>query len=283
MRIPMHAATDILMVILLLLLMADRHTGNTVHEWLGVTAAGAFLLHTWLNRSWCKTLAKGRYDFARAVRIVLNILLLLAVTGTLASAVPISRTVFPFMGLGEELASRAVHVCCAHWCFLLAAAHLGMYGKRFGATLGRHVHFPRPHWWERVSPALHVALAAYGAYVFLSRELICLLTMNSAFMLWNGDEHVAFFLLDYGALFFLCAWAAWMLSRLVCGKGKQQMPLLVKKQRRPEKRSHSFSSGRRFRHGSPLSETRREKVEIAASPAPAAESRTHFMIQPRAE
>lgn len=215
MNMPIQAVTDILMAVLFLLLMADSHTGNAVHEWLGVAAAGAFLLHTWLNRSWYRTLTKGRYGFSRSARLVLNMLLLLAIMGTLTSAVLISRTVFPLLGLGGELLSRTVHVCCAHWCFLLAAAHLGMYGKRLGATLERHVHFPHPHWWERVSPALCIALAAYGAYVFLSRELMYPLTMNSAFMPWNENEHVLSFLLDYGALFFLCAWTVYAFPSVI--------------------------------------------------------------------
>lgn len=233
MRMPIKAVTDILMVILFLLLMADRHTGNAVHEWLGIAVAGAFLLHTWLNRNWYKTLTKGRYNFSRSIQLVLNMLLLLAVIGTLASAVLISRTVFPFLGLRGELFSRAVHVCCAHWCFLLTAAHLGMYGKRLSVTLGRHVHFPRPHWWERVSPVLYIALTAYGAYVFLARELTYPLTMNSAFMLWNENEHVLFFLLDYGALFFLCAWSTCAFFHLL-REGKWRARFLVGNRSCPE-------------------------------------------------
>ena len=223
MSIPTKLLTDILMAVLFLLLMADRHTGNTIHEWLGVTLAGAFLLHTWLNRIWYKTLRRGRYDFSRVVRLILNMLLLLAILGTLASSVLISRTVFPFPGLRGELFARTLHVFCAHWTFLLAAAHLGIYGKRLQTAHGRRVRFTLPHWCSRASPVLCVVLAAYGAYAFLYRELIYPLTMNSAFMPWNGNEHMLFFLLDYGVIFFLCAGAAHMLSRLM---RKRNAPVL---------------------------------------------------------
>lgn len=223
MSIPTKLLTDILMAVLFLLLMADRHTGNAIHEWLGVTLAGAFLLHTWLNRIWYKTLRRGRYDFSRVVRLILNMLLLLAILGTLASSVLISRTVFPFPGLRGELFARTLHVFCAHWTFLLAAAHLGIYGKRLQTVHGRRVRFTLPHWCSRASPVLCVVLAAYGAYAFLYRELIYPLTMNSAFMPWNGNEHMLFFLLDYGVIFFLCAGAAHMLSRLM---RKRNAPVL---------------------------------------------------------
>ena len=223
MSIPTKLLTDILMSVLFLLLMADRHTGNAIHEWLGVTLAGAFLLHTWLNRIWYKTLRRGRYDFSRVARLILNILLLLAILGTLASSVLISRTVLSFPGLRGELFARTLHVFCAHWSFLLAAAHLGIYEKRLHTAYGRRVRFTLPHWCNRASPVLGVVLAAYGAYVFMYRELVYPLTMNSAFILWNENENVVFFLLDYGVIFFLCAGATHALS---CLMRKRNGPVL---------------------------------------------------------
>lgn len=82
-NIPAKSLLDAIMVILLALLMADRHTGNILHEILGVLFTGAFLLHTGLNRHWYGTLLKGPYPAARSIRALLNILLLLAFMGTL--------------------------------------------------------------------------------------------------------------------------------------------------------------------------------------------------------
>ena len=70
---------------------------------------------------------------------------------------------------------------------------------------------------------LCVVLAAYGAYAFLYRELIYPLTMNSAFMPWNGNEHVLFFLLDYGVIFLSVRRSGHMLSRLM---RKRNAPVL---------------------------------------------------------
>lgn len=248
MRMPIKAVTDILMVIMFLLLMADRHTGNVFHEWLGVTVTGAFLLHTWLNRNWYKTLAEGHYSVSRIARLVLNMLLLLAVMGTLTSAVFISRTVFPSLEFRGELFSRAVHVCCAHWCFLLAAAHLGIYGKRLGAAPGRHVHASHSCWRDCILPVLCAVPAAYGAYVFLSRDLVYPLTMNGAFMLWNENERVIFLILDYGALFFLCAWAAHALSR-PSREGKGRTRLLIRAWRERGSFPHESGMGMRLPRG----------------------------------
>lgn len=210
---------DGLMVLLFLLLMADRHTGNTAHEYLGLVLTGAFLLHTWLNGTWYKTLFAGRYDLSRSIRFLLNLLLLMAFAGTLASAVVISKTVFSFLGFKGELFSRTVHVFFAHWCFILAAIHLGLYWKRLSAALRRQglARALPPHSGSWI--CIHAALAAYGVYAFVQRELAYPLTLRSAFMVWSENDGMGLFLLDYGAAFFLCAWACHALSRTARGVG----------------------------------------------------------------
>lgn len=214
-NIPAKSLLDAIMVILLALLMADRHTGNILHEILGVLFTGAFLLHTGLNRHWYGTLLKGPYPAARSIRALLNILLLLAFMGTLASASVISKTVFSFMGFKGELFSRTLHIFFAHWSFLLAAAHLGFYWKKISATLNRYAPLPHLDRHKALSTLISIVIASYGAYAFIQRELAYPLTMRSAFMAWSENDSIPLFLLDYGAAFFLCAWAAYALSRLI--------------------------------------------------------------------
>lgn len=204
--------TDILLILLFLLLMAAPHTGSVAHEWLGVLLAVVFLLHTWLNRAWYKSLSKGRYNATRTIRLVLNALLLLSMVGTLISAALISRTVFAFIEFKGELFFRTVHVFCAHWCFILAAVHLGLYAKKFCSSLERIFSCTRPRGYRLASSGLGIVFAAYGIHAFLQRELIYPLTLRSAFMLWS--ENTALFLLDYSAIFFLFIWITNILSLL---------------------------------------------------------------------
>lgn len=216
-KTPPKPLLDGLMAILFLLLMADRYTGNSTHEYLGIVLAGAFLLHMWLNKTWYNTLLTGRYALSRTARLLLNLLLLMAFAGTLASAVVISKTVFSFLGFKGDLFSRTVHIFFAHWCFVLAAIHLGLYWKRLSAALRRHGFVGPLHVLIRSRAFIHAALAAYGAYAFVHRELTYPLMMRSAFMAWGENGGIGLFLLDYGTIFFLCAWAAHTLSRLVHG------------------------------------------------------------------
>ena len=212
MKIPVSILTDILMIVLFVLLMADVHTGNPVHEWMGILLSVSIMLHAWLNRAWYHSLRKGSYSVARTFRLVLNMLLLFFMAGTLASAVLISRTVFAFAEFEGALLARTVHVFCAHWCFLLAAVHLGMYGRRFCVALSQHISLKLSGWHGLIPSSLGIAAAVYGVYAFYSRELIYSLTLRSAFMPWS--ESAVRFLLDYCAIFFLCAWTCSMLSSL---------------------------------------------------------------------
>ena len=107
-------------------------------------------------------------------------------------------------------------------------------------------------------PVLCAVPAAYGAYVFLSRDLVYPLTMNGAFMLWNENERVIFLILDdgddsalildYGALFFLCAWAAHALSR-PSREGKGRTRLLIRAWRERGSFPHESGMGMRLPRG----------------------------------
>lgn len=220
MNISARPLTNTLMLLLLLLLMADRHTGNMAHEWLGVLLLTAILLHAWLNRTWFSTLRKGKYTLSRSIRLILNGLLFTFMAGTLASAIIISQTVFAFAGFKGELSFRTMHVFCAHWSFLLSAMHLGLYGKRFCNALGSQA----PHLYSEKSRCLFfglgAAVAAYGVHAFQQRELIYSLTMRSSFMPWS--ENAALFLLDYSTIFFLGVWIVSLLSFLASRWRKKQ-------------------------------------------------------------
>ena len=210
---------DGVMAAVFLLLMAARETGNAAHEWLGMGLACLAAWHVWLNRHWFTALWGGRYSPSRTLRLVLNALLCLFFAGALASAVPVSRTVFAFLGLEGDLFSRTLHVFSAHWAFLFAALHAGLYARRVvafpsgrggGASL-RVLFF-----------LIGAAAALFGACAFPRRDMAYVLTMQSAFLAWGGQEGAVSLLLDYGAMFFLLFWTVWICT--LRGRGKAKAP-----------------------------------------------------------
>ena len=200
---------DGVMAALFLLLMAGRHTGNAAHEWLGVGLACLVAWHVWLNRHWFSTLFRGGYPASRMLRLVVNGLLFPAFLCALFSVLPISRTVFSFLGLEGGMFSRTLHVFSAHWAFLLAALHAGLYVRRVMPS-GKVSFSPFA---RRGSGFVCAAFALYGVHAFPERDMEYVLTMRSAFMAWGGEDGACLLLMDYGAMFFLFAWAAWMCSR----------------------------------------------------------------------
>ena len=212
---------DGLMVFLFLLLMADRHVGNAVHEWLGLLLGVLAFCHAVWNRRWYGTLFKGRYNPIRGIRLLVNLLLPVAFIGTVASAVPISASVFAFLDFEGALSYRTLHVFCAHWAFLLAAVHFGLYASAVLFVMKRHAVLL--HGNARVWTFLGTLFACYGLYALSQRELGAALTMRSSFMFWGEQDSLPRFLLDYGAIFFLFLWTAFLLVRRPGGGAVERM------------------------------------------------------------
>lgn len=204
------------MIPLVLLLMADRYTGNAAHEWGGVLWLCLLLCHVWTHRGWYRAVCRVRVFLAHPVRALINIALVGVVCGVAASAIPISNT----LGLGGDggLGARSVHVCCAHWCFLLAAAHLGLYWKRLAASLRKRP-FAEGKPTGRVFHVASIVFAAYGAWAFLEREWVFPLTMNASFAAWRADDGPFLLILDTLAIFHLGAWGAYCIAARAARRG----------------------------------------------------------------
>lgn len=206
------------MIPLVLLLMADRYTGNAAHEWGGVLWLCLLLCHVWTHRGWYRAVCRGRVFLAHPVRALINIALVGVVCGVAASAVPISNTLLAGMGGDGGLGARSVHVCCAHWCFLLAAAHLGLYWKRLAASM-RKLPFAVGKTGRVLFRVASPLLAAYGAWAFLEREWVFPLTMSASFAAWRADDGPILLILDTLAIFYLWAWGAYCAAALTARRG----------------------------------------------------------------
>ena len=105
---------DFIMTLLLLLMMARQLTGDTVHEWLGAGMFLLWILHHILNMQWHGHIWKGKYTPFRILQLVVNILLLLAMIGTMVSGIILSREVFAFLPISGGLAlARPLHILSA--------------------------------------------------------------------------------------------------------------------------------------------------------------------------
>ena len=193
-------ATDVLMTVLLLLLMAYSLVGETAHEWLGIGMFALFILHHVLNRSWSRNLIRGRYTPFRILQTALVVLALLSMLGSMVSGIVLSRHALAFLPItGGQSWGRILHMLSAYWGFVFISLHLGLHWSMMMGMVKRL--FKKPStarkWTARI---LGGVIAAYGLYAFFKREIGSYMLLKNQFVFFDFDEPLMLFLLDYVAV-----------------------------------------------------------------------------------
>lgn len=193
---------DVLMTLALLFLMGYPFWGDAAHEWAG---AGMFLLsilHHLLNRRWHQNLFRGRFTPSRILLLVLDLLLLLAMIGLMASGVLLSSHVFAFLPpRGGMSFARLLHMAASYWAFVLMALHLGAHWGMFVALAKKALRLRRPSRIRQVLlPVLSGGIAAYGATALIRRGLPAYMLVRTRFVFLDFGEPAGLFYLDYLAM-----------------------------------------------------------------------------------
>ena len=193
---------DLLMTLVLLFLMGYQFWGDEAHEWAGAGMFVLFILHHILNRNWYRALGKGRYSPMRIFQTIINWLLFLAMLGLMISGIILSRHVFAFLPISGGLSfARLLHLASSYWGFVLMALHLGLHwnlvinGMRKAANI-RNASRAR----SAGLMVLSAGIAAYGFYVFISRDLLSYMFLRTHFVFLDFSEPVPQFYLAYLAM-----------------------------------------------------------------------------------
>lgn len=127
---------DIVMSVLLLFLTAFQVTGESAHEWLGISMTVLLIIHNILNRKWYKAILKGKYSPYRTAVTAANISLLVSIALTAVSGMAMSNNAVPFMyGIINVMTARKLHLAMAYWSFILMGIHIGMHVKAMTAKM----------------------------------------------------------------------------------------------------------------------------------------------------
>lgn len=216
-------ATDMIMTVAILLLMAYELIGQAVHEWIGVAVFVLFILHHLLNGHWCRSLVKGKYTAVRVLQTVLVVLVLLSMLGSMFSGVILSRHVFSFISIrGWRSFARNLHMISAYWGFVFMALHLGFHWNMImgmAKKLAKHESAFRT-WTLRIIAGL---TAGYGIYAFIRREIGSYMLLKNQFVFFDFEEPLIFFFMDYMAVMGLFVFLGHYLAKLMrcCFKGFQ--------------------------------------------------------------
>lgn len=189
-----------------------------------------FILHHILNGNWYKTLFKGRYTPARVFQLVVDILVFLAMLGLMVSGIRLSNHVFAFLNIrGGMSFARLLHMAASYWGFVLMALHLGLHWGMFLGMAGKVLKLRRPSRLRKLLlTILGAGIAVYGLMVFIRRDLLTYMLLQTQFVFLDFGEPIPLFYLDYlammGAFIFLAYYASKLLRKLPAQKFKSSNP-----------------------------------------------------------
>lgn len=207
---------DLVMIVLMLVAIACRLTGNTIHELLGISLFILFIIHNILNLGWYKTLLKGRYNTLRVLHTAIDLLLLAAILALIISGVMFSRTVFAFINLNGGLFARKLHMLSAYWGFILLSLHLGMHWEMIMNTMQKMMNITVPNRKRTLTlQFMAVLIAVYGVYASFSREVGSKLISYYAYDFWNFDQSSVIFFVDYLSIMGLYVCVTYYAIRLI--------------------------------------------------------------------
>lgn len=201
-KMTVKITADILMTALMMFLMGYHLWGDTAHEWVGAGVFVLFILHHILNFGWYKNLFRKKYGPVRILQTAVDISVFAAMLGLMISGVILSRKVFAFLPIKGGMAfARTLHIAATHWGFVLMSLHLGLHWSMFVGLAKKAAGLNKP---SRVRGIIcfltAAAIAAYGIYVFISRDFSDYMTLKTKFAFLDYGESKVRFYLDYAAL-----------------------------------------------------------------------------------
>ena len=212
-------AVDLLMTLTLLFLMGYQLWGETAHEWAGTGMFVLFLAHHLLNFGWYRNLFHGKYTVIRVLINAVDLALLAVMICLMASGITMSRHVFAFLPItGGMGTARLVHMAACYWGFVLMALHLGLHWGIFLGLAKKALHLKQTSRVRKILlPVLGAGIAIYGLIVFIQRDLLTYMLLQTQFVFLDFSEPVPLFYLDYlammGAFIFLAYYVSALLRK----------------------------------------------------------------------
>lgn len=122
-------------------------TGNTIHEWLGVSLAAAIVTHLLFHWNWIvevggkffrKLLHQSRLNF------VVNTLFFVAMTGSFFSGLLISKDVMSALGIHLSVGGgwKSIHTLLSDASVILLGIHFALHWKWIVTSVGRYIVTP---------------------------------------------------------------------------------------------------------------------------------------------
>jgi hypothetical protein len=193
-KLVLRLFIDLAFTVLLLCALMYRATGDTAHEWIGVSVCVVCIAHNALNWKWYSNIFKGTYNLRRGVLAAINLLLVLVMATLVITGLLHSRTVLAFLHLPGSMMVRQIHTTAAYWCLPLIGAHLGL---NWGVILNAFRNMAKINGKNRtrkiIMRVLAFALAAFGVWSSFDRDMFSKLFLGFSFDYWPEERPAVLF------------------------------------------------------------------------------------------
>lgn len=190
---------DIAMTVVLIGLMAYSLIGELTHEILGTVMIVLFVVHHILNRRWFGGLLKGKYRAFRIFQTVLVLLMIVSVFASAVSGIVLSQHLYKFLNISQGASiARSVHMVCAYLNYILMSLHLGLHWNMMLGAMQKGKDREKTTGWILRFGA--IAIAAYGVYALIRRQIGEYLFLQTHFLFLDPTEPIIFFFMDYMAI-----------------------------------------------------------------------------------
>lgn len=217
-------AVDTLMTLALLFLMGYQFWGDAAHEWAGAGMFVLFILHHILNWNWYKTLFRGKYTPFRIFQLILDMAVFVSMVCLMVSGMMMSNHVFAFLNLhGGMSFARLLHMASSYWGFVVMALHLGIHWGIFTGLARKLLRIKESSRVRSIVLFLvSTAIAVYGIAVFLKRNLLTYMLVQTQFVFLDFGESRLLFYLDYLAMMGTCIFLTHYIGRLLRNLGNSR-------------------------------------------------------------
>lgn len=126
--------TDLVVAATTIVVISEKLTGETIHEWLGVAALAAILTHLLLSFDWFATVTQ-RFFQKQSLQVRLNyifsVALFIAMTAAFYSGLMISKAVLPALGIAIDggMSWKSIHSLASDASLYIIGLHLALNWK----------------------------------------------------------------------------------------------------------------------------------------------------------
>ncbi|GHV73688.1 membrane protein [Spirochaetia bacterium] len=214
-KLIIRITIDITMTILFLCAYAYRITGDTTHEWIGVSMFSLVVAHTIINRRWYKQIFKGAYNFRRVINTAFNVAIALAMGALIITGFLQSRAVLAFLALPGGMALRQIHTTAAYWLLFLIAVHIGLHWQMIMNAFRKMLKINgENHARKMILRVIAILIVAYGIWSSFDRDIFAKLFQGFSFDYWDESRPAILFFTENISIMGIYVFASYYLVKL---------------------------------------------------------------------